>query len=127
VVLASVTGSWLLLTVFAPTALVVGGLAMLNRQTVGRTAKQIRSAPSALEPFTFTADASGTRFESASGSDKLDWVRYRNVMLDEDLIVLTLDNKTVRVLPVAALSSGQSATQATEILSTWIAATGSRI
>jgi hypothetical protein len=127
VALAALTGNWLLLVGFVPLAVVVGGLFVLNRQTVGRTAKQIRSTPSALEPFTFTADASGTRSESASGSDKLDWVRYRDVMLDEDLIVLTLDNKAIRVLPVAALSSGQSATQAVEILKTWIVATRSRI
>lgn len=127
VALAALTGNWLLLAGFAPLAVIVGGLVVLNRQTVGRTAKQIRSTPSALEPFTFTADASGTRSESASGTDRLDWVRYRDVILDDDLIVLTLDNKAIRILPVAALSSGQSATQAVETLKTWIAATRSNI
>lgn len=124
---AALTGNWLVLVGFAPLVVIVGGLFVLNRQTVDRTAKQIRSTPSALEPFTFTADSSGTRSESVSGSDKLAWGRYRDVMLDGDLIVLTLDNKAVRVLPVAALSSGQSATQVVEILKTWIVAAHSSI
>jgi hypothetical protein len=122
VAFAALAGNWLVVVGFAPLAIIIGGLFLLNRQTVGRTAKQIRSTPSALEAFTFTADASGTRSESVSGSDSLAWTRYRDVTLDEDLVVLTLDNKTVRVLPVAALSSGQSATQAVKALETWIAA-----
>lgn len=127
VALAALNGAWFLLVVWVPPFIIIGGLVVLSRRTVHRTAEQIRSTPSALEPFTFTAGASGTHSESVSSSESLAWGRYRDVMLDQDLIVLTLDNRALRVLPVAALSSGQSATQVVETLKTWIVAAHSSV
>lgn len=114
VAVAALTGGWMLVAGLVPVVVFLGLLFLLNRQSVDRIAKQIRSTPSALEPFTLSADQFGTRSESPSGSDQLAWNRYRDVFLDDDLVALTLDDKTVRILPMATLSSGHTAAEAVE-------------
>jgi len=42
------------------------------------------------------------------------------VRLDEDLVLLRMDGGTFRILPVVALTSGQSAPDAVATINTWI-------
>jgi hypothetical protein len=120
ILIVILTGPSGALVIVLPTTAIVGGLVALRVTGTKRLAERLRSIPSASEPFTFVADHIGTRSIGESGSDHLSWRRYKRAALDGDLIVLTLDNDTVRILPVAALVSSPEPSIAVSTIRNWI-------
>jgi hypothetical protein len=96
------------------------GAKLWNRRAAARLATRLRDLPAASEPFTFRAGPNGTESHSASGSEALSWARYTSARIVGDLLVLTLDTKVVRLLPMRALASGQQAQDALATIGAWI-------
>lgn len=121
--LALSLGTWdVLATVFVPVLLVVGLALGLKFTAPRRVAKQIEEVPALREAFTFVADPTGTSRAGSGGSDQLPWRRYREARLDDDIITLLMDNKTVAVLPVAALDGTHDLGAAVARMNAWIQA-----
>ena len=121
VALAALSSSWVMLAAFVPALVLVGGLLIASRASAKRLAKRLHATPAASEPFTFVADERGTHDASESGSGDLAWRRYVAAALDDDVIALTLDNTSVRVLPNRSLTSGQAPGEAVDRMARWIA------
>jgi hypothetical protein len=119
-VVAVITWGWTALVSFSPLFIVIAGLVVLNRTSRSRLANRIRTTSSAREAFTFTADASGTRSTSKTGSDRFAWSRYQRVVLDDELVLLRHDNDAVRVLPLAGLSSNLSPDAVVTTIAGWM-------
>lgn len=81
----------------------------------------VRRSPAAKEPSAFVADPTGTNSQSASSAESRTWTRYRSARLVDDLVVLVEDGWRVRILPAGAIVSGQSAPDAVDLMSGWIA------
>lgn len=104
-----------------PLVVVVGFILILKATSERRLAKHLASVPGMREGFTFQADASGTLQEGPSAAGRVLWSRYRAARLDDDVITLLLDNRTVQVLPVAALQGHEPPEAVVARLDRWIA------
>ena len=120
IVLAALSGSWTILAGIVPAVAFVGALLLLHRSSTRNLAKRLHATPAASEPFTFVADATGTHDASATAASDLAWSPYTAVALDGDLIVLTLDGGTVRVLPNRSLASGADPQAVVDQIGEWI-------
>lgn len=123
VILATASSSIeLALSLLVWLALIVIGARLWNRGAARRLARKLRAIPAASEPFTFTADRTGTHSVAESGSDHLAWSRYREALVVDDLYALVLDTDVVRFLPRPALASDQSPAEVVATLTAWISA-----
>ena len=121
VALGMLTGAWMVVaTLGVPLLLGVGLAVGLKLTGTRRLARQLKGVPSSGEGFTLVADPTGTSRTGPGGSDRLPWRRYRAARLDDDVITLLLDNKTVTVLPIVALESAHEPGDAVALINDWI-------